>query len=140
LFRSWILADPVEGGALMNTLLWILAFALAAVFLVSGGVKLVSPREQQIERTPYVEDFPQNMIRGIGALEILGAMGLLIPALTGVATILVPMAAAGLSITMVLAALVHVRRGDGTAAALPSILLAILSVFVAWSRFGPYPL
>ena len=67
----------------MNTLLWILAFALAAVFLVSGGVKLVSPREQQIERTPYVEDFPQNMIRGIGALEILGAMGLLIPALTG---------------------------------------------------------
>ncbi|MGO1569075.1 MAG: DoxX family protein [Brachybacterium sp.] len=80
------------------------------------------------------------MIRGIGALEILGALGLIIPALTGVATILVPMAAAGLAITMVFAALVHIRRGDGTRAALPSIVLAICSVVVTWSRFGPYPL
>ncbi|ACU85626.1 DoxX protein [Brachybacterium faecium DSM 4810] len=124
----------------MDLLLWILAFALAAIFAASGVVKLATARDQQIDRTPYVEDFPQLVIRGIGALEILGAIGLLLPALTGVATVLVPMAAAGLSITMVLAALVHVRRGDGTAAALPSILLAILSVFVAWSRFGPYPL
>ena len=124
----------------MDLLLWILAFLLAAIFAASGVVKLTTARDQQIDRTPYVEDFPQLVIRGIGALEILGAIGLLLPALTGVATVLVPMAAAGLSITMVLAALVHVRRGDGTAAALPSILLAILSVFVAWSRFGPYPL
>ena len=124
----------------MDLLLWILAFALAAIFAASGVVKLAAARDQQIDRTPYVEDFPQLVIRGIGALEILGAIGLLLPALTGVATVLVPMAAAGLAITMVLAALVHVRRGDGTAAALPSILLAILSVFVAWSRFGPYPL
>ena len=124
----------------MDLLLWILAFVLAAIFSASGVVKLAAARDQQIDRTPYVEDFPQLVIRGIGALEILGAIGLLLPALTGVATVLVPMAAAGLAITMVLAALVHVRRGDGTAAALPSILLAILSVFVAWSRFGPYPL
>ena len=124
----------------MDLLLWILAFALAAIFAASGVVKLATARDQQIDRTPYVEDFPQLVIRGIGALEILGAIGLLLPALTGVATVLVPMAAAGLAITMVLAALVHVRRGDGTAAALPSILLASLSVFVAWSRFGPYPL
>lgn len=124
----------------MDLLLWILAFVLAAIFAASGVVKLAAARDQQIDRTPYVEDFPQLVIRGIGALEILGAIGLLLPALTGVATVLVPMAAAGLAITMVLAALVHVRRGDGTAAALPSILLAILSVFVAWSRFGPYPL
>ena len=79
------------------------------------------------------------MIRGIGVLEILGALGLVLPALSGVAPILVPLAAAGLAITMVFAALVHIRRGDGPKAALPSILLAICSVFVAWSRFGPFP-
>ena len=124
----------------MNILLWILAFALAAVFAGSGAVKLMSTRDRQIDRTPYVEDFPQNVIRGIGVLEILGAAGLLIPALTGIATILVPMSAAGLAITMVFAALVHIRRGDGARAALPSIVLAICSVAVAWSRFGPYPL
>ena len=124
----------------MNLLLWILAFVLAAVFAGSGVVKLVIARDQQIERTPYVEDFPQSVIRGIGVLEILGAIGLLLPALTGVATVLVPLAGAGLAITMVFAALVHTRRGDGVPATLPSIVLAVLSVFFAWSRFGPFPL
>ena len=124
----------------MNLLLWILAFVLAAAFIGSGVMKLVVPREQQIERTPYVADFPQQIIRGIGALEILGAIGLILPAITGIATILVPLAAAGLAITMVFAALMHTRRGDPITTALPSIVLAILSVVVAWSRFGVYPL
>ena len=124
----------------MNLLLWILAFVLAAVFAGSGVVKLVTARDQQIVRTPYVEDFPQSVIRGIGVLEILGAIGLLLPALTGVATVLVPLAGAGLAITMVFAALVHTRRGDGVPATLPSIVLDVLSVFFAWSRFGPFPL
>ncbi|WME24547.1 DoxX family protein [Brachybacterium sp. GU-2] len=124
----------------MNTFLWILAVALAAVFVASGAMKLLAPREQQIEKTPYAEDFPHSVIQGIGALEILGALGLVAPALTGIATILVPLAAAGLAITMVFAALVHARRGDPFRAMLPSMLLALGSVVVAWSRFGPYPL
>ena len=124
----------------MNMLLWILAFVLAAVFAGSGAAKLLTARDQQIERTPYVEDFPHSVILGIGVLEILGAFGLILPAVTGVLPILVALAAAGLAITMVFAALVHVRRGDGIAKALPSIVLAIVSVFVAWSRFGPVPL
>lgn len=122
----------------MNTLLWILAFLLAAVFAASGAAKLLAPREQQIQRTPYVEDFPQQIIRGIGVLEVLGALGLLLPPLLGIAPLLASVAAGGLAITMVFAALVHLRRGDGVRAALPSMVLAILSVFVAWSRFGPY--
>lgn len=124
----------------MNMFLWILAFALAAVFVASGAMKLLAPREQQIEKTPYAEDFPHSVVQGIGALEILGALGLVVPALTGIATILVPLAAAGLAITMVFAALVHARRGDPSRAMLPSMLLALGSVVVAWSRFGPYPL
>lgn len=124
----------------MNMFLWILAIALAAVFVASGAMKLLAPREQQIEKTPYAEDLPHSVIQGIGALEILGALGLVVPALTGIATILVPLAAAGLAITMVFAALVHARRGDPFRAMLPSMLLALGSVVVAWSRFGPYPL
>lgn len=124
----------------MNVMLWILAYLLAAVFAASGVAKLLTAREQQIDRTPYVEDFPQSVIRGIGVLEILGAIGLVLPALLDVATLLVPMAGAGLEITMVFAALVHIRRGDGFAAALPSIVLATLAVLFAWTRFGPYPL
>lgn len=124
----------------MDTLLWILAVVLAVAFVASGTLKLAVQREDLIDRTPYVEDFPHWMIQGIGVLEILGAIGLLLPGILGIATILVPLAAAGLAITMVFAALVHVRRGDGTATALPSMVLAVLSVVVAWLRFGPYPL
>lgn len=123
----------------MNLVLWILAFVLAAVFAGSGVAKLLAPREKQIERTPYVEDFPQQIIRVIGVLEIFGAIGLLLPPLLGIVPVLASLAAAGLAITMVFAALVHLRRGDGIRAALPSMILALGSVFVAWSRFGPYP-
>lgn len=124
----------------MDTLLWILAVVLAVAFVASGTLKLAVQREDLIDRTPYVEDFPHWMIQGIGVLEILGAVGLLLPGILGIATILVPLAAAGLAITMVFAALVHVRRGDPTANTLPSMALAVLSVAVAWLRFGPYPL
>src|SRR5699024_1291368 len=111
-----------------------------AVFAGRGVVKLVTARDQQIVRTAYVADFPQSVIRGIGVLEIIGAMCLRLPALTGVAGVLAPLGRAGLAITMVFAALVHTRRGDGVPATLPSIVLAVLSVFFAWSRFGPFPL
>ena len=124
----------------MNTLLWILAVVLAVAFVASGTLKLSMQREDLIDRTPYVEDFPHWTIQAIGVLEILGAVGLLLPGILNVATILVPLAAAGLAITMVFAVLVHARRGDPTMTALPSMVLALLSVAVAWLRFGPYPL
>ena len=51
---------------------------------------------------------------------------------------LVPLAATGLALVMVGAAVVHLRRGEGIQAAIPSIVLAVLAVFVAWGRFGPF--
>jgi flagellar biosynthesis component FlhA len=71
-------------------------------------------------------------------VEVLGALGLILPAVTGIAPVLVPLAATGLAIVMVFAAAVHVRRGDGLAAAVPAIVLGLLAAFVAWGRFGPY--
>lgn len=71
-------------------------------------------------------------------MEVLGALGLILPALLGVATVLVPIAATGLALVMVGAAVVHVRRGDGVQAAIPSLVLAALAAVVAWGRFGPY--
>jgi hypothetical protein len=124
----------------MSTLLWILAFALAAVFVASGAMKIFVPREELLERTPYVEDFPHTIIQGIGLLEILGALGLVVPALTGTATSRGPRGAAGRENRLICRGLVHLRRGDGTRAMLPSLVLAVLSVVVAWARFGPYPL
>ncbi len=122
----------------MNIALWIAAGVLAAAFLAAGLMKITGKREQMIERMPWVADFPQGQIKAIGAIEVLGALGLILPAVTGIAPILVPLAATGLAITMVLAAIMHLRRGDGFGAVVPNIVLFALAVFVAWGRFGAY--
>jgi uncharacterized membrane protein len=122
----------------MNIALWIAAGLLAVAFLAAGLMKLTGKREQMIERMPWVGDFSQGQVKAIGAVEVLGALGLILPAVTGIAPVLVPLAATGLAITMVLAAVMHLRRGDGAAAVVPNIVLFALAVFVAWGRFGAY--
>ena len=122
----------------MNVALWIAAGVLAAAFLAAGLLKITGKREQMVERMAWVGDYSQGQVRAIGVVEVLGAIGLILPAVTGIAPILVPLAASGLAITMVLASIMHLRRGDGVSAVVPTIVLFALAVFVAWGRFGPY--
>jgi uncharacterized membrane protein len=122
----------------MNVVLWILAGVLAAVFVLSGGMKILGKREDMIEKTPYVQDISQGAVRGIGAVEVLGALGLIVPAVTGLPDVLLPLAASGLVLVMIGAVVVHLRRNEGVKAAAPAIVLAIISAVVAWGRFGPY--
>lgn len=122
----------------MNAVLWVLTIVLALAFLAAGVVKLTQAKDSLRERMAWVDDFSAAQVKGIGAVEILGALGLVLPAVTGIAPVLVPLAATGLAIAMVLAVIVHLRRGDGFAVAVPAIVLGILAVIVAWGRFGPY--
>lgn len=122
----------------MNVVLWIIAGLLAAAFLAAGLMKVNGKREQLVEKMPWVNDFSQGQVKGIGAVEVLGAIGLILPGATGIATILTPLAALGLALTMAGAVVVHLRRGDGFGAAVPSLVLGLLAAVVAWGRFGPY--
>jgi hypothetical protein len=122
----------------MNLALWIAAALLAGVFLFAGGTKLVRGREDLLKAgMGFVEDFPMGAVRAIGALEVLAAIGLILPALTGIAPILVPLAATGLVLMMIGAIVVHARRGE-TKGIVPCVVLLLLALFVAWGRFGPY--
>jgi hypothetical protein len=76
-------------------------------------------------------------VRAIGALEVLAAVGLILPALLGIAPVLVPLAALGLVILMAGAAITHVKRGEPSVLPINAVLL-ILAAIVAWGRFGPY--
>ena len=84
-----------------------------------------------------MEDFSPATVRFIGVAELLGALGLVVPAVTGVAAILTPLAAAGLAVVMLLAALTHLRRREPGAIAFNTVLL-VLAAIVAWGRFGPH--
>jgi hypothetical protein len=122
----------------MNLALWIGAGVLALAFAAAGLMKITGKREQMLQRMPWVADFPQGQVKAIGAVEVLGAVGLILPAVSGIVPVLVPLAAVGLAITSVLAAVMHVRRGDGVASTIPVLVLFALAVFVAWGRFRAY--
>lgn len=120
----------------MNVALWIIAGLLSFAFLGGGAMKLMSSKEDLLPKMPWVADFSESQVKGIGAAELLGAIGLVLPPLVDVAPILAPIAAVGLALTMVGAAVVHIKRGDGVGAAIPAIVLGGLAVFVAIMRFG----
>jgi uncharacterized membrane protein YphA (DoxX/SURF4 family) len=121
----------------MNVVLWVLQILLAAIFAMAGLMKVGRPHEQLREKLPWVEDFSPATVRFIGAVELLGAMALVLPAATGIAPVLTPVAATGLALVMALAALTHRRRGEPGAIAFNAVLL-VLAAVVAWGRFGPY--
>jgi uncharacterized membrane protein YphA (DoxX/SURF4 family) len=123
----------------MNTAIWIAQGVLAAVFLAAGLMKLTQPRAALQEKTPYVEDFTDAQIKTIGAVEVLGAIGVVLPAALKVAPILTPIAACGLALTMVVAATTLIRRGEASHVPLNVVMFA-LAVFVAIERFGPHSL
>ncbi len=121
----------------MNVVLWILAALLAALFLASGAKKLVQSREQLVASGyTWTEDFTMPTIKTIGVLEILGAAGLVLPALVDVAPVLVPVAATGLTLLMLGATLTHLRRKEPAVLAL-TLPLALLPLALAITRFGP---
>jgi uncharacterized membrane protein YphA (DoxX/SURF4 family) len=123
----------------MNVAVWVLQVLLALAFLLAGVMKSTQPRQKLATNMGWVEDFSDNTVRTIGMLEVLAGIGLLLPAVTGVATVLVPLAAVGLALMMVLAALTHRRRGEPQMIGVNAVLL-LVAVVVAWARFGPYPL
>jgi uncharacterized membrane protein YphA (DoxX/SURF4 family) len=123
----------------MNVAIWVLQILLALAFLLAGVTKVSQPRQKLAASMGWVEDFSDTGVRTIGALEVLAGVALLMPAVTGVATVLVPLAAVGLVLLMVGAAVTHRRRGELPMAGVNGVLL-LLAVVVAWARFGPYPL
>jgi uncharacterized membrane protein len=121
----------------MNVVLWITQVILAAMFAVAGIMKATQPKEKLADRLPWTQDFSQGTVRFIGVVELLGAFGLILPAVTGIAPILTPIAAIGFAVMMVLAAATHIRRKEPSAVVFNAVLFAV-AVFVAWGRFGPY--
>jgi uncharacterized membrane protein YphA (DoxX/SURF4 family) len=123
----------------MSIALWIAAALLALVFTGAGALKLTQPKAK-LQANPnlgWTEDFSQSMIKSIGALEVLGVIGLIVTPLIGLGAVLAPLAALGLALLMVGALITHTRRKEYQPIVINVVLLA-LAAFVAWGRFGDY--
>ncbi len=121
----------------MNVVLWIIAGLLAAAFGAAGLMKLTAPKEKlAASGMGWTEDYSAGQVKTIGTLEVLGAIGLILPAALGIAEVLTPLAAVGLALTMVGAAVVHAKRGERQMIPV-NVVLGGLAIFVAVMRFGP---
>jgi hypothetical protein len=124
----------------MNLVLWLVAGLLTAVFGTTGILKLTQSKDHLVRSgITWVEDFSTPVVRGIGALELLAALALVLPTAFGAAIWLTPLAAVGLTVLMAGAVTIHVRRHEFSLA-VGTGLLMLLAAFLAWGRLGPYPL
>ena len=116
-----------------NVTLWIMQGLLALMFLFAGGAKLVMSAEQMAAPGPI--QLPLAFVRFIGVCEILGAIGLIVPWLTGIKPGLTPLAAAGLLIIMAGATVINAVNGPLPIACFTAVLGLLLG-FVLWGRAG----
>lgn len=122
----------------LNIGLWVAQVLLAVAFGMAGTMKTTKPIAELVKAMPWVSDAPA-LIRFIGLAELAGSLGLLLPSLTRIKPRLTPLAALGLVVVMVLAALFHIARGE--VAAVPvNLALGGLAAFVAWGRGRKAPI
>jgi len=119
----------------MTYALWIVQGLLAALFLFAGGTKLVLPLDVLMSMgSPNQIQLPGWFVRFIGVVEVLGALGLILPGLLRIRPGLTPLAAAGLVIIMI-GATVLTLVADGAAPALIPLVVGLLAAFVAYGRW-----
>src|SRR6476619_4348911 len=121
----------------MNIVLWILQILLALLFLFSGGVKFVMPVAEMTKQMKI--PLSGAFIHFIGVVEILGALGLVLPALLKIKPILTPLAAIGLTIIMIGAVAITIAGGDAAQSITP-LIVGILCAFVAYGRLRLRPI
>lgn len=123
-----------------NIALWVGQVLLAGVYVMAGLMKVSQPIDALVASgLTYASDYPELLTRFIGTMEILGAIGIILPAATRILPGLTPLAAVGFSVIQVLAFGLHTMRGEYGVLPVNIVLLA-LSLFVVWGRLRKMPI
>jgi len=125
---------PASGHpSVMNVALWIAQGLVALAMLAAGGLKVATPRVKLAEKLKWAATWSDANVKLLGLAEALGAVGLIMPWLTGIAPVLTPVAAVALTVIMGGAVKTHVDRKEPL---VPPAVLGALCVFIALGRFG----
>lgn len=132
-------SSPAKPKKALHIGLWCVQGLLGALFVMAGSMKATQPIAELAKQMAWVERFSPEMVRFIGVSELLGGIGLLLPAITRVKPVLTPLAGAALALVMVLAAGHHLTNGEA-GFVVPNLVLGGLAAFVAWGRFKAAPI
>ncbi|GAA4691547.1 DoxX family protein [Nocardioides conyzicola] len=115
----------------MEIAYWIVAGLLGVFYLYAGSKKVLQSKEQLAPMMGWVDTIPMPLVRTVGVLEILGAVGLVLPPLTGIAPWLAIVAALGFLVLQVLATALHLSRGEAKVIGL-NLILVVLAGLTVW--------
>lgn len=119
----------------MEIAYWIAAGLTSVMFLMAGGTKLVSSEAALREKGMLPAGRSLAKERGIGLVEVIGVLGLILPPLLNIVPVLAPIAAVGLVITMIIAMIDHKSRNEPiNGPILPGLLALVTAVlgFIVW--------
>ncbi len=122
----------------LNIFLWVLQILFALLFASAGFLKTFKPIVEIAPMIPWAPTVPEWLVRFIGISELLGALGLILPAALRILPRLTTLAAAGLAAIMLLANLFHIYRGEFFALPMTGIFFALLA-FIAYGRWKLAP-
>jgi hypothetical protein len=127
-------ADPPRVSAkALDTSLWITQVLLFLIFAGGAAWKVITPLHEIAEMMAWAGEVPKSIFYGTAMFDLLGGLGLLLPAITRVRPELTALAALGCAFLMVAAIIFHLSRGDASDTPFNFLLLALCS-FVFWGR------
>lgn len=122
-----------------HILLWIAQIILSITLIWAAFVKLVQPIEQLKAMWPWTGEVSPALVRFTGVIDLLGALGVLLPSLFRFKPILAPLAAGGIVLLMISASVFHIYRGEASQIGF-NIVFGLIAVFVAYGRFKIIPI
>lgn len=117
----------------LNILLWAAQLFVGVSFAVIAWIKLVTPIPELAAMWPWTGQYPEAMVRGLGLIDLIGGLGIILPTLTRVRPNLTVTAAAGCALLQICAMTFHLSRGEAEATPVNAVFL-VLSLFVFWGR------
>ncbi len=123
----------------LNYAIWTAQFVLGAMFLMAGIMKVTSSIEDLHLKMSWTLAMPDLVVRFIGTSELLGALGLLLPSLLRIRPSLTPLAALGLALVQILAAVFHISRGEFNFIGINAFMAAV-AIFIWWGRAKKVPI
>lgn len=133
------ISHAAQSRPALRATLWVAQILLAVAFGAAGAMKLTQPLADLAGTMAWTAAVPGALVRFIGAAELAGALGLVLPSLTRIQPRLTALAALGLVVVMALATAFHLSRGEGEMVA-PNLVLGALAAFVAWGRGKAAPI
>ena len=116
-----------------SIILWAAQLLLAAAYGLFGSMKATQPLDQLAKMMTWIPSFPPLFVRSLGVVEVLGAIGLILPSLTRIQPRLTVIAALCILVHQFLAVSLHVSKGEISVLGL-NVVLIMLAAFIFWGR------